>query len=202
MQGYVRLINRVFIKRRASQELFRSFFCQEDTLIKELAINGQIREREVRLLDKDGNQLGVMSSYEALRRAEEVNLDLVMISPVAKPPVCKIMDYGKYKYETVKKEKENKRNQKVVEVKEVWLSATIDTGDLNTKAKQTVKFIESGNKVKVSIRLRGRQMARPEYAVEVMNDFFGILGGCAQMDKQPTAEGRIITMMLSPAVKK
>lgn len=92
MQRYARLINRVFIKRRASQELFRLFFCQEDTPIKELAINGQIREREVRLLDKDGNQLGVMSSYEALRRAEEVNLDLVMISPVARPPVCKIMD--------------------------------------------------------------------------------------------------------------
>lgn len=143
-----------------------------------------------------------MSSYEALRKAEEVNLDLVLISPVAKPPVCKIMDYGKYKYETVKKEKENKRNQKVVEIKEVWLSATIDVGDLNTKAKQAVKFIESGNKVKVSIRLKGRQMARPEYAVEVMNDFFKLLGDCAQMDKQPTAEGRIITMMLSPAAKK
>lgn len=154
------------------------------------------------MLDKDGNQLGIMSSYEALRKAEEVNLDLVLISPVAKPPVCKIMDYGKYKYETVKKEKENKRNQKVVEIKEVWLSATIDVGDLNTKAKQAVKFIDSGNKVKVSIRLKGRQMARPEYAVEVMNDFFALLGDCAQMDKQPTAEGRIITMMLSPAVKK
>lgn len=170
--------------------------------IKELAINGQIREKEVRLLDKDGNQLGIMSSYEALRKAEEYNLDLVLISPVAKPPVCKIMDYGKYKYETIKKEKENKRSQKVVEIKEVWLSATIDVGDLNTKAKQARKFVDDGNKVKVSIRLKGRQMSRPELAMEVMTDFFKLVQDVAQMDKQPVIEGRNITMLLLPITKK
>ena len=165
-------------------------------------INEDIRDKEVRLISDTGEQLGIVSSKEAMEIAVRKGRVLVKIAAQAQPPVCRIMDYGKYKYETVKKEKENKRNQKVVELKEVWLSATIDTGDLNTKAKQAIKFIESGNKVKVSIRLRGRQMARPEYAVEVMNDFFGILGGCAQIDKQPTAEGRIVTMMLSPAVKK
>ena len=155
-------------------------------------------------MDKDGSQLGIMSSLEALRRAEEQNLDLVLISPVANPPVCKIMDYGKYKYETMKKEKENKRNQKVVEVKEVWLSVVIDVGDLNTKARQAGKFLESGNKVKVSIRLKGRQQARPEMAVKVLNDFYEMeqIKEVAQMDKPPVAEGRNVTMMLLPINKK
>ncbi len=180
------------------------YYLREGLPIKELAINGQIRAREVRLLDKDGSQLGIMSSLEALRRAEEQNLDLVLISPVANPPVCKIMDYGKYKYETMKKEKENKRNQKVVEVKEVWLSVVIDVGDLNTKARQAGKFLESGNKVKVSIRLKGRQQARPEMAVKVLNDFYEMeqIKEVAQMDKPPVAEGRNVTMMLLPINKK
>lgn len=176
----------------------RLFLLREGQPIKELAINGQIRAREVRVLDKDGNQLGIMSSFEALRKAEEYNLDLVLISPVAVPPVCKIMDYGKYKYETMKKEKENKRNQKVVEIKEVWLSATIDVGDLNTKARQAFKFLEAGNKVKVSIRLKGRQMARPEMAVKVMTDFFELVKEVSQMDKAPVTEGRNVTMLLLP----
>ena len=150
-------------------------FYQEDTLIKELLINSDIREKEVRLLDADGTQLGIMSSREANAIADEKNLDLVLISPTAKPPVCKIMDYGKYRYETTKREKENKKNQKVVEVKEVWLSATIDVGDLNTKAKQANKFISDGNRVRVSIRLKGRQQARPELALKVMTDFFDLV---------------------------
>lgn len=175
---------------------------EEDTTIKDMLINGQIREREVRVLDEDGAQLGIMSGRDALAAAEEKNLDLVLISPTAKPPVCKIMNYGKFKYETVKKEKENKKNQKVVELKEVWLSATIDVGDLNTKAKQAKKFIENGDRVRVSIRLRGRQMARPELAMKVMDDFFDILKDIAQMEKKPLLEGKSIAMTLSPIAKK
>lgn len=178
------------------------FFYQEDTLIKELLINSDIREKEVRLLDTDGTQLGIMSSREANAIADEKNLDLVLISPTAKPPVCKIMDYGKYRYETTKREKENKKNQKVVEVKEVWLSATIDVGDLNTKAKQANKFISDGNRVRVSIRLKGRQQARPELALKVMTDFFDLVKENAQMDKPPTTEGRVVAMLLIPIAKK
>lgn len=177
-------------------------FYQEDTLIKELLINSDIREKEVRLLDADGTQLGIMSSREANAIADEKNLDLVLISPMAKPPVCKIMDYGKYRYETTKREKENKKNQKVVEVKEVWLSATIDVGDLNTKAKQANKFISDGNRVRVSIRLKGRQQARPELALKVMTDFFDLVKENAQMDKPPTTEGRVVAMLLIPIAKK
>ncbi len=143
-----------------------------------------------------------MSSREANAIADERNLDLVLISPTAKPPVCKIMDYGKYRYETTKREKENKKNQKVVEVKEVWLSATIDVGDLNTKAKQANKFICDGNRVRVSIRLKGRQQARPELAMKVMTDFFDMVKENAQMDKPPVAEGRVVAMLLIPISKK
>lgn len=180
----------------------RKFYCQEDTLIKELLINSDIREKEVRLLDADGTQLGIMSSREANALADERNLDLVMISPTAKPPVCKIMDYGKYRYETTKREKENRKNQKIVEVKEVWLSATIDVGDLNTKAKQANKFISDGNRVRVSIRLKGRQQARPELALKVMTDFFELVKENAQMDKPPVTEGRVVAMLLTPIAKK
>lgn len=177
-------------------------FLSEGTVIKELLINNQIREREVRLLDQDGTQLGIMSSREASAIADSRNLDLVLISPTAKPPVCKIMDYGKYKYEMIKREKENRKNQKVVEIKEVRLSATIDTGDMITKSKQALKFLSDENRVKVSLRLRGRQMARPELAVKVMNEFFEMVKEKGQMDKPPVQEGRSITMMLAPIAKK
>lgn len=143
--------------------------------------------------------LGVMSASEALRLAEEENLDLVKISPNAVPPVCKIMNYGKFKFEQAKREKENRRNQKIVEIKEIYLSMTIDVGDLNVKAKKTLEFLEDGNKVKVSIKMRGRQMAHSSMGVEVMQKFFGMLGGKAQMDKSPATEGRNIIMILSPA---
>ena len=126
-------------------------------------MNGEIRDREIRVISETGEMLGVMSPREAMRLAEEADLDLVKISPNAVPPVCKIMDYGKFKFEQAKKEKENRRNQKVVEIKEVQLSMTIDVGDLNVKAKQATKFLGEGNKVKVSIRLRGRQMAHANH---------------------------------------
>ena len=161
-------------------------------------MNGEIRDQEVRVIGQDGNQLGIMSAREALRLAEESDLDLVKISPMANPPVCKIMDYGKFKFEQGKKEKESRRNQKMVEVKEVRLSMTIDVGDLNVKSRQAQKFLEAGNKVLVSIRMRGRQNAHVSLGVDVMKEFFEMLGGKAVMDKKPTNEGRNITMMLSP----
>lgn len=152
----------------------------------------------MRVIGADGQQLGIMSAYAALQLAEESDLDLVKISPTAIPPVCKIMDYGKYKFEQGKKEKESRKNQKVIEVKEVRLSMTIDTNDLNVKSRQAQKFLEAGNKVMVSIRLRGRQNAHPTMAIDVMNKFFDTLGGKAAMDKKPANEGRNITMLLSP----
>ena len=139
-----------------------------------------------------------MSSREALRLAEEQDLDLVKIAAGSGVPVCKIMDYGKYKFEMLKKQKEAKKNQKVVELKEVWLSMTIDVGDLNVKAKQAQKFLTSGNKVKVSIRMRGRQMAHSNLGIEVMKNFYELVKDYGTMEKQPLTEGRSIWMMLAP----
>jgi len=143
-----------------------------------------------------------MSSRDALGIAMEKELDLVMISPQAKPPVCKIMDYGKFKYEMIKKAKEAKKNQKVVEMKEIWLSATIDTNDLLTKAKQAEKFLKGGDRVRVSIRLKGRQMARPEIGIKVMEEFIEVLKETATADKKPSLEGRSIAMILNPPSAK
>ena len=152
----------------------------------------------MRLIGADGEQLGIVSSMEALRIAEEAELDLVKISPNAVPPVCKIMNYGKYVFELAKKAKEAKKNQKVTEIKEIWLSMTIDIGDLNVKAKQTQKFLQSGNKVKVSIRMRGRQMAHQEIGVDVMKRFYEMVKDSGTIEKQPLTEGRNIWMMLAP----
>lgn len=165
---------------------------------KEHQINEEIRDREVRLIGENGEQLGLVSSREALNIAEERGYDLVKISPNANPPVCKIMDYGKFIYELGKKEKEAKKNQKVVEIKEIWLSMTIDVGDLNVKAKSAQKFLTSGNKVKVSIRMKGRQMAHSDLGIEVMKKFFELVKDCGQIEKQPFMEGRSIWMMLAP----
>ena len=142
--------------------------------------------------------MGIVSSREAQKIAEDSGLDLVKISPNATPPVCKIMNYGKYQFELNKKAKEAKKNQKVVEIKEVWLSMTIDVGDLNVKAKQAQKFLAAGNKVKVSIRLRGRQMAHSELGLDVMKRFFELVKDNGSMEKQPQTEGRNIWMMLVP----
>ena len=161
-------------------------------------MNGEIRDREIRVISETGEMLGVMSPREAMRLAEEADLDLVKISPNAVPPVCKIMDYGKFKFEQAKKEKENRRNQKVVEIKEVQLSMTIDVGDLNVKAKQATKFLGEDNKVKVSIRLRGRQMAHANLGRDVMNNFFEGLKEIAVIEKPINMEGRNIIMILAP----
>lgn len=178
------------------------FIVQEDITIKELQINNEIRDREIRLIGNEGQQLGIVSAYEGQRLAEESGLDLVKISPNAVPPVCKLMDYSKYKYEQSKKEKEMKRNQKTIEVKEVWLSMTIDVGDLNTKAKIASKFIADGNKVKATIRMRGRQQAYAQQGVEVMKKFAEILSDVAKIEKQPLTEGRNISMVISPITSK
>ena len=139
-----------------------------------------------------------MSISEALKLAEEQNLDLVKIAANATAPVCKIMDYGKYRFETLKKQKEAKKNQKVVELKEIWLSMTIDVGDLNVKARQAQKFLTSGNKVKVSIRMRGRQNAHSSLGVDVMNRFYDLVKDVSVMEKRPLLEGRNILMILAP----
>lgn len=157
-----------------------------------------IRHQEVRVIGSDGTQLGIMSSQKALELAMEENLDLVEISPQANPPVCKIMDYGKFRFEQLKKQKEAKKNQKVIELKEIWLSMTIDIGDLNVKAKQCIKFLTQGNKVKVSIRMRGRQNAHSNIGIDVMNRFFEMVKDSATMEKRPSLDGRNILMILAP----
>ena len=141
------------------------------TTISDLMINEQIRDREVRLIGQDGEQLGIMSAREAQKIALEAELDLVKIAPTAKPPVCKIIDYGKYKYEQTRKEKEAKKKQKTVDVKEVRLSPNIDTNDLNTKVNNAKKFIQKGNKVKVTLRFRGREMAHVQQSKHILDEF-------------------------------
>ena len=175
------------------------FLARYTTIKEQHQINEEIRDREVRVISADGEQLGIMSATQAIALAEEADLDLVKISPNAVPPVCKIMNYGKFKFEQAKKEKENRKNQKVVELKEIYLSMTIDIGDLNVKAKKTLEILGDGNKVKVSIRMRGRQQAHASMGVDVMKRFFEMLDGKAVMDKAPVTEGRNILMILSPA---
>ena len=143
-----------------------------------------------------------MSSRQALEIADQAGLDLVKISPNAVPPVCKILDYGKFKFELLKRQKEAKKNQKIVEVKEIWLSMTIDVGDLNVKAKQTLKFLADGNKVKVPIRMRGRQNAHADLGVAVMQKFAEMLGSAAVVEKKPLTEYRNIIMIVAPASNK
>lgn len=168
-------------------------------VIKELyQINEAIRDKEVRVIGSDGVMVGIMSAQQAQRLADDADLDLVKISPTAVPPVCKIMDYSKFKYEQSKKDKENRRNQTLVEIKEIRLSMTIDVGDIAVKTKQCLKFLEAGNKIKVSIRMKGRENSRAYQGVKVMEDFFAGLDGKAVQDKKPTTEGRNIIMMLSP----
>lgn len=160
-------------------------------------INERIRDREVRLVSESGEQLGIMSSREALKLAREADLDLVKIAPNAKPPVCKIIDYGKYRYELARKEKEAKKKQKTMEVKEVRLSPNIDTNDLNTKANQARKFIIKGDKVKVTLRFRGREMAHVNYSKQILDSFYEKLEDIAVIDKNAKMEGRSMVMFLS-----
>ena len=160
-------------------------------------INGQIRDKEVRLIGEDGEQKGIMPIKEAMRLAQEVELDLVKIAPKAQPPVCKIIDYGKYRYELARKEKEAKKKQKTVEVKEVRLSPNIDTNDLNTKVNNAKKFISKGNKVKITLRFRGREMAHVQQSKHILDDFAEMLKDIAVVEKQPKLEGRSMSMVLT-----
>lgn len=160
-------------------------------------INEQIRDKEIRLIGEDGEQLGIMSTREAMKLAAEAELDLAKIAPTAKPPVCKIIDYGKYKYELTRKEKEAKKKQKTVDVKEVRLSPNIDTNDLNTKVNNAKKFIQKGNKVKVTLRFRGREMAHMQTSKHILDDFADMLKDIAVVEKPTKLEGRSISMVLT-----
>ncbi|MDD6334862.1 MAG: translation initiation factor IF-3 [Clostridia bacterium] len=160
-------------------------------------INEQIRCKEVRVIGEEGQQLGVMTSKEAMNLAKEAGVDLVMVSPSANPPVCRIVDYGKFKYEQLRREKEAKKKQKVVEVKEVRLSPNIDVNDLNTKCNAARKFIEKGNKVKVSLRFRGREMAHVDTTKHILEDFAEKLSDVAVIEKAPKMEGRSMMMFLT-----
>ena len=160
-------------------------------------INEQIRDKEIRLIGENGEQLGIMSARDAMKMAKEAELDLVKIAPAAKPPVCKIIDYGKYRYEQARKEKEAKKKQKTIEVKEVRLSPNIDVNDLNTKVGAARKFIEKGNKVKVTLRFRGREMAHMQSSKHILDDFAEQLKDVASVDKPQKIEGRNMTMFLT-----
>ena len=160
-------------------------------------INEQIRDREVRVIGEDGEQLGIMSPRDAMKLAEEAGVDLVKIAPTAKPPVCKIVDYGKFKYEQTRKEKEAKKKQKVIEIKEVRLSPNIDENDLNTKMNNARKFLEKGNKVKVTLRFRGREMAHMSKSKYILDDFAESLADIAVVDKPSKVEGRSMVMFLT-----
>ena len=165
-------------------------------------INEEIRDREVRLVSATGEQLGIMSAREALEKAVEADLDLVKISPTANPPVCKLMDYGKYKFEQTKREKEAKKNQRVVEIKEVRMSPSIDVNDFNVKLRNAQKFLSEGNRVKVTVRFRGREMAHTEIGKNLLVRFAEECAEVATLDKEPKLDGRHMSIFLSPKIAK
>ena len=183
--------------------LFLMLPCSKDdggakVIAIDLMINEEIRDREVRVISQTGEQIGVMPLNQAMQLAEEAQLDLVKIAPQSKPPVCKIMDYGKYRFELAKKEKESKKNQKVVSLKEIRLSTTIDDHDMQVKARNCEKFLKSGDKVKVSLRFKGRQISHSQLGLNVLQEFHKLVEPYCVMDKQPKMEGRSMTMILSP----
>lgn len=170
---------------------------QEGKTISELFINEQIRDKEVRVIGENGEQLGIMSAKEAMQLAEEAGVDLVKIAPTAKPPVCKIVDYGKFRYEQARKEKEAKKKQRVIEIKEIRLSPNIDTNDLNTKVNAARKFLSKGDRVKITLRFRGREMAHMASSKHILDDFAEALSDISVVEKAPKVEGRSMTMFLT-----
>ncbi len=179
--------------------VFFVFHRQEGIIIsKEVQINEEIRDKEIRVVSADGGQLGVMSAAQALELATEKGLDLVKIAPQAQPPVCKIMDYGKYKFELAKKEKESRKNQKVINIKEVQLSPSIDTNDFNTKCNHAIRFLKNGDKVKVTVRFRGREVTHSEIGETLLTRFAQQASEYGTMDRAPKLEGRNMTMFLMP----
>ena len=176
---------------------FFKFILSEDKAISDLLINGQIREKEVRVIGQDGEQLGIMSAMEAQKLADEAEVDLVLIAPTANPPVCRIVDYGKFRYEQMRKEKEAKKKQKIVELKEIRLSPNIDTNDLNTKINAAKKFLAKGDKVKVTLRFRGREMAHMATSKHILDDFAESLSDVAVVEKPAKIEGKSMTLVLA-----
>ncbi|MEA4849065.1 MAG: translation initiation factor IF-3 [Clostridiaceae bacterium] len=166
--------------------------------IKDLQINEEIRDRELRIIDANGDQLGIMSSRQALELAAERQLDLVKIAPQAKPPVCRIMDYGKFKFEQSKKEKEARKNQKIINIKEIRFSPTIEDHDLNVKAKNAHKFLQDGDKVKVTIRFRGREVDHVSFGEKALGRFYDIVKDDCVVEKPAKLEGRNMIMILAP----
>lgn len=167
-------------------------------IIKELQINEEIKDKEVRLIDEDGKQLGIVPIKKALEISEAKKLDLVKVAPTANPPVCRIMDYGKYKYEIAKKEKEAKKNQKIINVKEIRLTPNIEDHDLKVKAKRAIEFLQSGDKVKVTVRFKGRELGHMEIGYEVLDDFSKLVEEVGVVEKAPKVEGKNMVMYLSP----
>lgn len=178
------------------------YFKEVGTISKDRLINEEIRDKELRVIGDDGEQLGVMSRDEALRISEEKNLDLVCVSPNAKPPVCKILDYGKFRYELQKKEKEAKKKQATTQTKEIRLSTFIEEHDIQVKANTALKFLKNGDKVKVTLRFRGRELGYKSRGFEVMEKFAEVVSENADVEKKPKFEGRSLTMFLSPKTKK
>ena len=199
--GFLRSCAVLLLQRKVTA-LFLLFWRCLTIAKQELLINDEIREKEVRVIDSDGAQLGIISLKDALAIAAEKNLDLVEIAPTANPHVCRIMDYGKYKFEQMKREKEARKNQKVIEVKEIRLSLNIDTNDFNTKLNHAIKFLKDGNKVKVSVRFRGREMAHPELGTEMIQKFANGVAEYGSVDKMPKLEGRSMVMIVSSKTGK
>lgn len=169
---------------------------------KGLRINEQIRVREVRLIDDEGEQKGIVPTAEALKMAKERELDLVEVAPTANPPVCKILDYGKYRFEQEKKLRDSKKNQKLLKLKEIRMQPKIGAGDLDFKSKHVQEFLAEGNKVKVTVRFRGRELAHTELGLDVLNEVLKRLGDDYVVEKQPSMEGRFMSMVLNPKAKK
>ncbi|RPA56788.1 translation initiation factor IF-3 [Aerococcus agrisoli] len=172
------------------------------TIAKDMFVNENIRAREIRVIDSEGEQLGVLSKDEALAKAEDANLDLVLVSPNAKPPVARIMDYGKYRYEQQRKEREQRQNSKQISLKEVRLSPTIEKNDFDTKLRQARKFLEKGDKVKASIRFRGRAITHKEIGREVLERFAEELKDIAEVEQKPKMEGRSMFLQMAPTADK
>lgn len=187
---------RIFFYWIKSYELHT--FWRWNTISKDHMINDEIRVKEVRLIGADGEQLGITPIREALQIALDANLDLVNVAPTAKPPVCRIMDYGKFRYETQKKEKEARKNQKIVDIKEIRLSATIDEHDFQTKLRNAVKFLGEGDKVKASVRFRGREIAHSEIGRRVLERLATETADISSQERAPKLEGRSMIMILTP----